>query len=143
MTKLAFASPEWIAMMHATLAELVEAGRGDLAGVDFTMCEIISDVPPDGGVAVLAARITDAGVTFFDTPVKGDLVVRGDYEAMLPGARLVHRTATPEDFAAQAARRKEMIAAGRLSSEGGMAGAPKALLKILGRMHDRVAERTA
>ena len=143
MDRLPFASPAWVALMHRTLEELVAADPDALRDVDFSMCEIISRVPPDDGAVVLGARFRDGGVAFFEDAEAGaDYVVRGDYEAMLPGARLVHRTATPDDMAAQAARRR-MTAAGRLSSSGDMSRASKPLLRVLARMHDRMAERTA
>lgn len=142
MDRLTYASPEWIALMRETLRDLVGENPADLEGVDFTMCEVIRDVPPGGGEVVLAARFLGAEITFFDEAVEGDVLVRGDYEAMLPGARLAHRTATSEQLAEQAVRRRALLEAGRLSSSGDMSKASKPLLRILSRMHDRMAERT-
>lgn len=142
MDRLTYASPEWIALMRQTLRDLAGENPADLEGVDFTMCEVIRDAPPAGGVVILAARFQGAELTFFDEAVEADVLVRGDYEAMLPGARLAHRTATPEQLAEQAARRRALVEAGRLSSSGDMSKAPRPLLRILSRMHDRMAART-
>lgn len=141
--RLTYASPAWCAAMRDILTELVDAHRHAFPDADFAMCEVISAVPPDAGTVVLAARITGAGVTFFDEEIAADVVIRGDHAAMLPSARLNRKTATPEDFAAQAAVSREMAQAGRVSVVGDMRKAPKPLLRALGEMHDRLAELTA
>lgn len=141
--RLVYATPAWIAAMHDILARLAAAHRADLSGVDFRMCEIITQVPPDGSTAILAARITGDGVTFFDSEIEADVVVRGDHAAMLPAARLNRRSATPEQAAAQAAHSLEMAKAGRVSVRGDLRKAPKALLRVLAEMHDRLADLTA
>ncbi len=141
--RLIYATPAWIKAMHGILADLVEEHRGAFPDADFTMCEIITDVPPDGSTAVLAAHITGQGVTFSQDEIEADVVVRGDHAAMLPAARLNRRTATPEQAAAQAAHSLEMAKAGRVSVRGDMRKAPKGLLRVLGEMHDRLAEITA
>lgn len=143
MTTYQYASPQWCAEMRKILERLVTEHLDALGGVDFTMCEIISDVPPDGRRVVLGAHITGEGVTFFDTERPADVIIRGDYAAMLPGARLIQRGATPEQLAAQAAHSKEMAKAGRVSATGQLAAAPKPVLRALSRMHDQVAEITA
>ncbi len=142
MSKPQFASPEWIAMMRSILSELVEARRDDLADADFSMCEVITDVPPEQTTAVLSARFRAGTVEFFEDETSADYVVRGDYEAMLPGAKIVLRGATPEVLAEQGARRKELAAAGRVTSSGDMTKASKPIRQILARMHDLLAEQT-
>lgn len=137
-----YASPDWIEAMRRTLAELVEESRQHFPDADFTMCEVITDVPPDGGTAVLAARITGQGVTFFDEEIEADVVVRGDHEALLPAARLNRRKATTEEVADQARHAIAMAKAGRVAMKGDMSKVPKALLRVLGEMHDRVADFT-
>ncbi len=141
--RLDYASPAWRAAMRDILAELVEAHRNAFPEADFTMCEIVSDVPPDGGTVVLAARITGAGVTFSDVEIAADVVIRGDHAAMLPAARLHHGRATPEETAAQTAHSLAMARAGRVSVTGDMRKAPRALLRVLGEMHNRLADLTA
>ncbi len=141
--RLAYASPAWRAAMHEILAELVEAHRANFPEADFTMCEVVTDVPPDGGTTILAARITGEGVTFFDEEIAADVLVKGDHEAMLPAARLHRKTATQQELAAQGAHSLEMARAGRVSFSGDMRKAPKALLRVLGEMHDRLADITA
>ena len=138
-----YASPAWRAAMRSILTRLVEEARAEFPDAAFTMCEIITDVPPDGGTVVLGARITGAGVEFFDSEEVSDVVIKGDYAAMLPGARLHNGRATPEERAAQGAHSMEMAKAGRLSMRGDMRKAPKALLKALAGMHDLVADITA
>lgn len=141
--RLAYASPAWCAAMRGILVELVEAHRSTFPDADFTMCEVISDVPPDGGTVVLAARITGTGVAFFDTEIAADVTIRGDHAAMLPAARLHHGRATPEDTAAQGAHSLAMAKAGRLAVAGDMRKAPRPLLRVLGEMHNRLADITA
>lgn len=142
MNKPQFASPEWISMMRSVLTELVAARRDDLADADFSMCEVITGVPPHQTTAVLSARFHAGTVEFFDREAEADYVVRGDYEAMLPGAKTVLRGATPEVLAEQGARRKELAAAGRVTSSGDMTKASKPVRQILSRMHDLLAEQT-
>jgi len=143
MTKYQYASPEWCVEMRAILERLIGENIDALVDVDFTMCEIITEVPPNGQRVVLGAHITGKGVEFFEDERPADVIIRGDYAAMLPGARLHHRSATPEQLAAQATHSKEMAKAGRVSATGQLAAAPKPLLRALAKMHDLVAEITA
>lgn len=138
-----YATPAWQTAMRAILTQLIAETRTEFPEADFTMCEIITDIPPDSGTAVLGARITGEGVTFFDEEGPADVVIRGDYAAMLPAARLHHGRSTPEERAAQGAHSMEMAKAGRVSMRGDMRKAPKPLLKALSRMHDLVADITA
>lgn len=140
--RLAFASPEWVAALKAILIELVAEVRADLDGVDFTICEVFTDVPPDGATCVWAARITGEGVQFFDEPVAADYEVSGDYEAILPGARIIYEGVTDAELAAQAEHRGRMIAAGRLHANGDMRTVPRPLRRLLQTMHDRLARQT-
>jgi len=143
MTSFPYASPQWCAAMREILEKLVaEHGHG-FPDANFAMCEIISDVPPDGAHVVLGARFTGGSVRFFDSEEDANVVIHGDYEAMLPGAKFIRRTATPEAAAAQAAHSKKMAAAGRVSARGDMSAAPKPLLRVLGLMHDQLAVITA
>lgn len=138
-SRLQFASPAWIARLQAILTELVAERAADLEGVDFTICEVFTDVPPDGHTAVWAARITPQGVTFFDTPIPADYEVAGDYAAVLPGALIIYEGVTAEELDVQAEHRRAMIAAGRLSSKGDLAAMGKPLRRLLQAMHDRLA----
>jgi hypothetical protein len=140
--KLAFASPEWVAALKAILIELVAEARADLEGVDFTICEVFTDVPPDHHTCVWAARITGEGVQFFDEPVEADYEVSGDYEAILPGARIIYEGVTDAELAIQAEHRLRMIAAGRLRAKGDMRAVPRPLRRVLQTMHDRLARQT-
>lgn len=138
-----YASPAWIDAMRRILTRLVDEHRHRFPDADFTLCEIITSVPPGGGSVHLGARITGQGVTFFDTEIAADVVIRGDHEAMLPAARLNRRTATAEQSAAQAGHAAAMAKAGRIIMKGDMRKAPKPVLAILGDMHDRLADLTA
>ena len=99
-------------------------------------------MPPQGAICVWGARITADEVQFFDAPVKADYEVRGDYAAILPGAKIIYEGVTAEQLAQQAAHRDRMIAAGRLSSTGDIATAPRAIRRMLQTMHDILARRT-
>lgn len=141
-TKLAFASPEWVAALQTILIELVDEALPDLEGVDFTICEVFTDVPPDSHTCVWAAQISGEGVRFFDEPVTADYEVRGDYEAILPGARIIYEGVTEAELAAQAEHRLRMVDAGRLHAKGDMRAVPRPLRRLLQTMHDRLARRT-
>ncbi len=136
---LQFASPEWILRLQAILAELVAERAAELKGVDFTICEVFTDVPPDAHTAVWAARIVDGCVTFFEQPVPADYEVRGDYDAVLPGALMIYEGVDGEELGRQAEHRKAMIAAGRLTSQGDLSAMSKPLRRLLQTMHDRLA----
>ncbi|MGV7121419.1 hypothetical protein [Sphingopyxis sp. 550A] len=137
-----YATRDWRAAMHGILTNLVAEHRASFPEADFSMCEVITDVPPDGETVVLAARITGQGVEFFEDEIAADVVIRGDHAAMLPAARLHRGRATPEDIAAQAAHSAAMAKAGRVSMHGDMRKAPKTLLHVLGKMHDHMADIT-
>jgi hypothetical protein len=137
-----FSSPEWVALLRATLTELHEQARPYLAGADFTICEMFTDVPPDGGTCVWAARITPEALQFFDEPVAADYEVRGDYAAILPGAKIIYDGVTEAQSAAQAAHRDRMTTDGRIVSKGDIAVAPRSVRRMLQTMHDVLARRT-
>jgi hypothetical protein len=137
-----FASPEWVALLRATLSKLHDEARPYLAGVDFTICETFTDVPPQGGTCVWAAHITADSLRFLDVPLTADYEVSGDYAAILPGAKLIYDGVTPAQLAAQAAHRDQMAAAGRIVSTGDLAAAPRAIRRMLQTMHDILARRT-
>ena len=142
LAMIQFASPEWVAALKAILGELVEEARPDLADVDFTICEVFTDVPPDRHTCVWAARITGDGVQFFDEAVEADYEVKGDYEAILPGAKIIYEGVTEAQLAVQTEHRQRMVAAGRLQAKGDMRGVPRRLRLLLQTMHDRLARQT-
>lgn len=136
---LQFASPEWIWRLQTTLAELVSERAAELEGVDFTICEVFTDVPPDAHTAVWAARIAGGGVTFFEQPIPADYAVQGDYAAVLPGALMIYEGVSGEELDRQAEHRSAMIAAGRLAFQGDLSAMGKPLRRLLQTMHDRLA----
>jgi hypothetical protein len=140
--RLQFASPEWTAALKAILVELVAEAGSALDGVDFTICEVFTDVPPDGATCVWAARIADGRVQFFDRPVPGDYEVHGTYDAALPGARVIYESVTEAELAALAEHRLKMTAAGRIASKGDLRAMPRPLRSLLQTMHDRLARQT-
>lgn len=140
--KVQFASPEWVTLLQETLTRLHADARPYLVGADFTICEVFTDVPPDGSTCVWAARITQDAVTYFEAPPKADFLVRGDYEAILPGAKLIYQGATEADLTAQAAHRERMVAAGRISSTGDIMSAPRGVRRMLQTMHDILARQS-
>jgi hypothetical protein len=140
--KLQFASPAWVASLKATLTALVAEHRAELEDVDFSICEVFTDVPPDNATSVWAARIAGGTVVFFDEPIAADYEVAGDYEAVLPGAKLIYEGATESELAAAGERRRRMVEAGRLTSKGDIRAIPKPLRRLLQTMHDRLARQT-
>lgn len=140
--KVQFASPAWVALLRATLTELHRDAQPYLAGADFTICEIFTETPPDGRTSVWGARIRQEGLEFFDHPVAADYEVRGDYDAVLPGAKLIYAETTPEQAAAQDAHRAAMTAVGRITTRGDILSAPRSVRRLLQTMHDVLARQT-
>lgn len=137
-----FASPEWVALLRITLRELHAQARPFLTGVDFSIRELFTDVPPDRSTCVWAAHITADCVEFLEGPVRADYEVVGDYEAVLPGAKLIYEGATDADLDAQTAHRRTMTEAGRISTTGDIAAAPRPVRRLLQAMHDVLARQT-
>jgi hypothetical protein len=140
--KLQFASPAWVESLKAILTALVAEHRGELEDVDFSICEVFTNVPPDGATSVWAAQIAQGTVRFFEEPIPADYEVRGDYEAVLPGAKLIYEGATEAELAAAGERRRQMVEAGRLTSKGDIRAMPKPVRRLLQTMHDRLARQT-
>ncbi|WP_374575588.1 hypothetical protein [Phenylobacterium sp.] len=137
-----FASPEWVALLRVTLRELHAQARPFLGGVDFSIREEFTQVPPDGSTCVWAARILPDRIEFLEGAVRADYEVVGDYEAVLPGAKLIYEGVTDAELAAQAAHRKAMTEAGRLRTTGDIAAAPRSVRRMLQTMHDVLARQT-
>ncbi len=95
--KVAFASPEWIALARTVLDEIV-AEHGE-EGKSFSACEAFTDAPPgvagkDSTTAAWHFHIVGKAVTVGEGTVEAaDMNVSADYETVLPMARLVY---TPE-----------------------------------------------
>jgi hypothetical protein len=141
-TSLVFGSEDWMSLLRRTLVELTAEAGEALDGVDFSICEVFTDAPPDGGERVWAARIKGTDVEFFDHAIEADFNVCGDFAAILPIARVIYAGATEADLAALIDHRERMVAEGRLTSRGDLRSAGKPLRKILQSMHDRLARRT-
>jgi hypothetical protein len=140
---LQFASPEWIARIRALLVTLAAERRESLADADFTLSETFTNVPPDGGTTHWAARIRAGEVELLDHPADADFTLVADYEAALPGARLIYAEAREDDLKAADAHRDAMIAAGRMTRSGSVEKAGKPVLRLLRDLHDMIARESA
>ncbi|MFQ5926332.1 MAG: hypothetical protein ACE5MH_02735 [Terriglobia bacterium] len=133
--KVAFASPEWVAIARTVLEELV-AKHGE-AGKSLSVCEVFTDAPPGmaGGDETTAAwhfRIVDKTVTVGEGEIPdADMKVRVDYKSALPMARLVY---TPE-LLAQMERNPPQVEA---QASGDRSNLPSYLVEL----HNRLAEVT-
>ena len=140
---LQFASPEWIDRIKSLLADLVAAHSDSLADADFTLSETFTAVPPNAVTTHWSARIRSGDVEFLDHPDQADFMLTADYEAALPGARLIYADASEADLVAANAHRDAMIAAGCMSRSGGLEGVSKPVLRVLRELHDTIARETA
>ena len=128
MSKLSFASSEWVVAARAVLEELVEKHGED--GTTFSVCEIFTNAPAeiaDGqGRVVWHFVIDGTKVTVGEGKIKGaDHHVKADYQQALPIARLVYTD--------------EMIAKARKRE----AAAGQQIPPYLVELHNRMAELTA
>jgi hypothetical protein len=134
-TKLEFAGPEWIDAARAVLEELV-ADNGE-EGTVFSVCEVFTGAPASvarDGAAAWHFRIDGNSVRVGAGEVADvDVLIRADYQAALPGARLVY---TPEVLARRAAEPQQ---GGSAVVTGDMSRAPPYLIEL----HNRLAVLTA
>lgn len=133
--KLVFASEAWVDEARRILEELV-AAHGE-PGAAFSVCEVFSDAPAEADASGTAAwhfyidgetvRVGRGEVD--DT----DVIIRADYTATLPTARLVY---TPEILAQRAKEREQ---GPNPNVQGDMAKAPPWLVEL----HNQLAVITA
>ena len=134
--KLDFAGPEWVDAARDVLEDLV-AQHGE-AGKACSVSEAFTDAPAHVAPSGLAAwhfyidgKSVRVGV---GEDQNADIRIRADYQASLPGARLVY---TPEIIAERQAQPPDESAAG--SVEGDMSALPPYLVEL----HNRLAVLTA
>jgi hypothetical protein len=141
-----YLSPEWIDAVRV-LVERLAAGA-DLAGVDYTVSEELTDPPADlagpiTGTVGWYLRVRDGEIVIGDHPVDdADLRVIADYRTH----RELSRRAWGGDSHAMAASRELRLKAeadGRLRTDGDLELAPVVLRDLVLRVHDRVAAITA
>ena len=138
------ASPEWVAIVRSVIEEVVEtsAKEGGLAGIEYSMCEVYTGVPP--GVAPKSRvgwhfRIANSLVHF--EPVEADDVdtkVIAAWDVIAPMARVV----LPEDGVHPPEVQKalaEASASGRLEMVSRAGRKPPAAISDV---HNRVARQT-
>ena len=136
-TKLEFCSKEWIAAARAYL--LQESTGADLAGVDVTFNEVLTDPPahldPHGAGRIgWFLRVADGQVEVGEGVLpRADLRLTVDYQTVLPAARRLS-TDAPMDEAMQAALAS---AIGREGDPAVMAGVP-----WIAGLHDSMAVLT-
>lgn len=140
---LQFASPEWIERIKGLLAELVAEHSDSLRDANFSLSETFTAVPPDAKTTHWSARIRAGDIEFLDHPDIADFMLTADYEAALPGARLIYADASQADLDAANVHRDAMIAAGRMSRSVGLEGVSKPVLRVLRTLHDTIARETA
>ena len=135
ISKVEFASAEWISAARAILEDLAASqGRDE---DQFSVCEQFSGAPDHisaSGAAAWYFRIRGRTVEVNSGALEdADVMIRGDYEATLPTARLVY---TPE-YLAERQRKRE---SGELPRPpGDWSRAPKYLVEL----HNRLAVITA
>lgn len=133
--KVEFAGPAWIDIARQVLTELA-AEHGE-PGQVVSVSEAFTDAPPhlaDGGVAAWHFTLNGktAHVEAGEAP-DSDIVIRADYQASLPGARLVY---TPEILA-------EMERNPPDRSDGQIQGDMSRLPPWISELHNRLAVVTA
>ncbi len=139
---LHFASPAWIDRIKMLLAELVARHSESLADADFTLSETFTHVPPNAMTTHWSARIRSGTVEFLDHPEEADFMLVADFEAALPGARLIYADAGKADLERADRHREAMIAAGRMSRTGGFTGVDQSVMRVLRELHDTIARET-
>ena len=140
--RVEFFSDEWVATAKAQLERLVQRNPDALEGVRYSLCEAFSNAPPHLGLADNLAcwtlRFADGAVQVQrgrdDNP---DLVVTGDYQAIMPVAHAVGPIAT-----ARASALAQHLFGERALRSRGAPPPPAGLGVILSELHDHLARRT-
>ena|ERR1700733_13999259 len=142
----AFLSPEWIDAVRGVVERLL--ADVPLAGVHFTICEEVTDPPPeliDGRAEPIGwyLRIRDGRIDVGSDPAAdADFRLIADYETHHALARRIW-DGDPEAIAQSRALRAEAAAAGLLRTEGDFSDSPDIVRDLIPRLHDPVARLTA
>lgn len=140
--RLEFLSPDWFAALRQIVKEGASAAAADLAGADFTICEVFTHCPPGDRTVAHFIRFAGGAVEFGDEAVAGaDVLLTVAHDVVLPVARTVF--SDPDGLARAQAAIAAATAAGTWRAEGDMATAPPAVQAVLGRVHDTIAAMTA
>ena len=140
MSKVEFASPEWLDALRGMLDRYSAAAGPD---VNLSICEVFTGVPRHldkngDGVIAWHCRIADGRVTLFaDGEVDdADIKTIADYDFILAFARM---PITPETNADYQAQQAEGVKSGKVVHTGDRSKVPPAFYG----MHNELAEMTA
>ncbi|HEX3917307.1 MAG TPA: phytanoyl-CoA dioxygenase family protein [Caulobacteraceae bacterium] len=139
-----FVSEKWIGLARDYLQRQVDAAGEGMDGANFSLCEVMEDAPagigrPDGRAA-WHARLKGRQLTVGAGEIDGaDLVIRGDYHAVLQAAHV--------SYADEAARKRGLREAqhrngGRPVATMTGAGASGPAGRVFAGLHDHLAART-
>jgi hypothetical protein len=143
--KFEFISPAWIAAVGREVGQIL-ADR-DLAGVDFTICEELTDPPPNRPLTSVGTigwylRIRDEKIELGERPVDdADFRLIADYRTHHDLARRVW-AGNPEAMTASKNLRQQATVEGRIRTEGDLSAAPPVVLDLILGLHDPVAAIT-
>lgn len=139
MTKVEFASPEWFDALRAMFSAYAKTAPADM---DFSVCEVFTDVPrhldKDGsGTIAWHCRITPGRFDFaYGVSDAVDMQTVTDYQFILPFARM---KMGPETMAEYQRQMQIGLEAGKIKRSGDGSKAPPELYAI----HNDLADITA
>jgi ectoine hydroxylase-related dioxygenase (phytanoyl-CoA dioxygenase family) len=139
--RVEFLSDDWLAAAEGLLGRCVAAWAHELEGVGFSLSEAFSDAPPhlglDGNLAAWTFRLKDGKVTVKRGRNSNvDLLIEGDYQAMLPVAQAVG----PKAMSRAQKQARHVNGQGWVQVKG--AFPTGRLADILAELHDYLARRT-
>ena len=140
-----YATTAWVAAVRDLATQLV-VGK-DLTGLSFTMCEELTDPPPDrplttSGTIGWWLGIRDGRVETGDQPLeKADIRVVADYATHHDLSRRIW-AGNPDAIANSKALRERAVSEGKLRIDGNLSTAPPLILELVHELHDRVAAIT-
>jgi hypothetical protein len=141
-----FASTEWVSAVGAIIKQHLTGL--DLSGIDFCVCEELTDPPPEYCRSQENSigwffRVRGGEVDVGDRPTADtDLRVVADYQTHHDLSRRVWGD-DPNAIAAAQRARQAAVAKGKLRTEGSLAAAPAVIRDLIRGLHDPVAAITA
>lgn len=147
MKKVRFGSDDWLEALRQELDQLIARAGEAVKGERVSICETVTDIPPD-----LRASPRESSRSWHIVIEDGrGLVGLGempdcdywsvcDYDAILRLARWVYSD-DPEDQAAVAAHREELVRANKFRSGGAIPPSP-VLGPLLRELHNNLARMT-
>jgi hypothetical protein len=135
-TRHEFLSTDWFAALRASLATRVAERREDLAGIDFTVCEVFTNCPPDGRTVGHWFRFREGELEYGDGEAeRADFRLDAEHSTVIATSKAFMRSPEFPGLVEAA------VATGKFRPTS-MDDAPRVVRRLLADVHDDMVRAT-